>query len=95
MQPEETSGATYAAAKTYRGVRLRKMGQGENLLGKLTLHQGRRSAGAPKRTEAPGSKSGKQTVGLNAAPRTNQDAPGEDGRSPRYEFYLPPGAPKP
>ena len=52
MQLEEPSGATYAAAKTNRGVRLRKMGQGETLLAKLTFHQGRRSPGAPKRTEA-------------------------------------------
>ena len=95
MQPEETSGATYAAAKTYRGVRLRKMGQGENLLGKLTLHQGRRSAGAPKRTEAPGSKSRKQTVGLTPLRELTRKRRGGDGRSPRYEFNLPPGAPKP
>ena len=52
MQLEATSGATYAAAKTNRGVRLRKVGQGETPLAKLTLHEGRRSAGAPKRTDA-------------------------------------------
>ena len=52
MQLEEPSGATYAAAKTNRGVRLRNVGQGETLLAKLTFHQGRRSPGAPKRTEA-------------------------------------------
>ena len=52
MRLEEPSGATYAAAKTNRGVRLRTVGQGETPLAKLTFHQGRRSPGAPKRTEA-------------------------------------------
>ena len=52
MQLEETSGAPYAAAQTNRGVRLRRTGQGETLLAKLTFHQGRRRSGAPKQTEA-------------------------------------------
>ena len=52
MQLEETSGSTYVAAKANRGARPRKMGQGKTLLAKLTFHQGRRTPGAPKRTEA-------------------------------------------
>ena len=43
MRLEEPSGATYAAAKTNRGVCLRKVGQGETLLAKLTFRQGRRT----------------------------------------------------
>ena len=52
MQLEKTTGAPYAAAKTDRGGRLRRTGQGETLLAKLTFRQERRRPGAPNRTEA-------------------------------------------
>ena len=47
MQLEATSGATYAAAKTNRGVRLRKMGQGETPFGEINF-----TPRAPKRRGA-------------------------------------------
>ena len=75
MQLEKTTGAPYAAAKTDRGGRLRRTGQGETLLAKLTFRQERRRPGAPNRTEANLSKLLRfpEFGGTNAAPRTNQD----------------------